>query len=530
MPKIVIREYDKTKAVGPEYASFAVVVPGYIPDDVKELLGTPESVFDENGIYECSSRDDFVKNVSIAPNNTVLVDRATGPVIDKTFGEEPKALTETEFNDLLAKGNLYTATIKGAESVGNLVDDEYIYEKVTANNGYVFKSVPVETPEGEDEATPANEDESSYTLFAVLADEGHNDIYETHYGNQIAYELLGLGYTILYKVIKGTADLSNSDWWKPLKDKSLYDFRYIISGLLGTSATISSEMVAVAKFDPENKAFDKVDPLSAGRGDCIALLDIEPSVYQGKGSQEEIINSVRGKYDSIPTSKYAAVFMPTVTYTEASMDAKYTNRTFPASFHYLACAARSSERFSEWYANAGYTRGISNYTIESTGCNLGEAAVNAFQRRFIVDKDTLAINPIIKLRNNYYLWGNRTTHALGAEGTEEGDLKASHFLNIRQLCCTLKKQVYVACRQFTFDPNSATLWTNFCNTIRPTLEKMKADQGISDYKILKVKSNRKAFLSAIIRIVPIEAVEDFDISVYLEDSISGTIANTEESE
>jgi hypothetical protein len=59
---------------------------------------------------------------------------------------------------------------------------------------------------------------------------------------------------------------------------------------------------------------------------------------------------------------------------------------------------------------------------------------------------------------------------------------------------------------------------------------MKADQGISNYKILKVKSNRKAFLSAIIRIVPIEAVEDFDISVYLEDSIAGTIANTEESE
>jgi hypothetical protein len=59
---------------------------------------------------------------------------------------------------------------------------------------------------------------------------------------------------------------------------------------------------------------------------------------------------------------------------------------------------------------------------------------------------------------------------------------------------------------------------------------MKADQGISDYKILKVKSDRKAFLSAIIRIVPIEAVEDFDISVYLEDAISGTIANTEESE
>jgi hypothetical protein len=60
------------------------------------------------------------------------------------------------------------------------------------------------------------------------------------------------------------------------------------------------------------------------------------------------------------------------------------------------------------------------------------------------------------------------------------------------------------------------------------LEDMKADQGISDYKIIKVKNPRKAFLSAIVRIVPIEAVEDFDISVYLEDSISGEIAATVE--
>jgi hypothetical protein len=106
-------------------------------------------------------------------------------------------------------------------------------------------------------------------------------------------------------------------------------------------------MVAVAKFDPENKAFDNINPLSVGRGDCIALLDIEPSVYQDKNTQEQIIESVCNSFENIPTSKYAAAFIPTVTYTKASMDSKYENRTFPASFHYLACAARSSERFSE---------------------------------------------------------------------------------------------------------------------------------------------------------------------------------------
>lgn len=57
---------------------------------------------------------------------------------------------------------------------------------------------------------------------------------------------------------------------------------------------------------------------------------------------------------------------------------------------------------------------------------------------------------------------------------------------------------------------------------------MKADQGIADYKIIKVKDTRKAFLSAIVRIVPIEAVEDFDISIHLEDSLGGMIATAEE--
>jgi hypothetical protein len=59
---------------------------------------------------------------------------------------------------------------------------------------------------------------------------------------------------------------------------------------------------------------------------------------------------------------------------------------------------------------------------------------------------------------------------------------------------------------------------------------MKADQGIKGYKITKVMNNQKALLTANIRIVPIEAVEDFDISIYLEDSITGIILNANEVE
>jgi hypothetical protein len=59
---------------------------------------------------------------------------------------------------------------------------------------------------------------------------------------------------------------------------------------------------------------------------------------------------------------------------------------------------------------------------------------------------------------------------------------------------------------------------------------MKADQGVKDYAILPVKSSKKAVLASKIRLVPIEAVEDFYIDIYLEDSISGPEAEVSESE
>jgi hypothetical protein len=51
---------------------------------------------------------------------------------------------------------------------------------------------------------------------------------------------------------------------------------------------------------------------------------------------------------------------------------------------------------------------------------------------------------------------------------------------------------------------------------------MKADQGVRDFRIEKVYTDKKATLRAKIRIVPIEAVEDFVLELSLEDSLDGT--------
>lgn len=57
---------------------------------------------------------------------------------------------------------------------------------------------------------------------------------------------------------------------------------------------------------------------------------------------------------------------------------------------------------------------------------------------------------------------------------------------------------------------------------------MKADQGIEDYKFIRLTDNARGELKCKVRIIPIEAVEAFDITVSLENSISGTTVGIEE--
>ena len=270
-----------------------------------------------------------------------------------------------------------------------------------------------------------------------------------------------------------------------------------------------------------------------GRGDCTALIELNKRLYVTSDPSErpenliiDGINNLEGITNT--NGKYCAMTVPSVFYKNSGKVEE-----FPGAFHYLACFKNSLDMgFAEWYAAAGYTRGVSSYTVDHTSVKLGEIAINALEPRY---KNTdgvypnFACNVIAYFRGSYYLWGNRTAHPLGNYGSlTNGDLTASSFLNIRQLCTTIKKQLYVACRRFTFDPNSDTLWFNFVNAIKPTLEMMKSDQGIRDYKIVKEFTDKKATLKAKIRIIPIEAVEDFDLEVRLEDSFGETVVTAGE--
>ncbi len=301
-----------------------------------------------------------------------------------------------------------------------------------------------------------------------------------------------------------------------------------------TEADFAAANAAIAKLAHYRTKDGNEDEMHAasGRGDCIALIEVDESKYHTSDALRpenriiSAINSMSSGIDAANTGKYCACTVPSVVYNMDVNEAFGGNKKFPGAFHYLACFNSSlGLGFAEWYAAAGYTRGVSSYSIDHTTVKLGEIAIQALEPRNNDGSDNtpkFAVNVIANFRGSYYLWGNRTCHLLGDVKGTSGDLVASHFLNIRQLCTTIKKQLYVSCRRFTFDPNSDVLWINFKNSITPMLDRMKADQGVRDYKIEKVYTDKKATLKARIRIVPIEAVEDFILEVSLEDSLGET--------
>lgn len=554
MPKILIREYDNSTTATLTANNFAVVVPGYFGNtiiDGKTLDGVDiNKILIDQDVYEVTSQADFIKYIGKCPSITIesvapiLVERF--PLLaSNSFYRYAGAVSPSDFDSYhndesvnyiyevreisdptdprFGKSGylLLTAEFWDGETVD--VDDEGNEIPVLSQHTYEFIKInaasEIEWTGDEQSATSKN---GTYYVKIKEGNEGKTGNIIAHSGNQIAYELLGLGYTVLFKRIdpnkaEGINQLKDPNFWAPLKDKSVFNFRYITTGGF-YDAEAMNQICQIASFNNDIE-LEKAQMLgdNSGRGDCIALCDIDESNVVTRGTPQEIIESI-GRAAALITKAdtNSAIFGPRVTYVMPNDKDFGNNKTFPASFHYLACAAKTFERYAEWYAVAGYNRGISSYTIESTSIKLGEIAVNTLAPRVMNNYTSKSLNLILHERGNYYIWGNRTAHLLDSKG-----LVFHHFLNIRQLCTTIKKQLYTACRQFTFDPNSDLLWINFCNAIRPTLEAMKADQGIKGYKITKVAVNKKALLTAKIRIVPIEAVEDFDISISLEDSLTG---------
>ena len=310
-----------------------------------------------------------------------------------------------------------------------------------------------------------------------------------------------------------------ADSIKLLKDKSLVDVRFLTSGI---DAANNANLIEVANE----------------RQDCIALINLDETA----DDFDYTVATVRAGFVN-NSSVYAAGFTPwfysehptlikgveDLTTVNDKPDTKEAEEVaIPAAYGYLFAYGRMlANNAAEWQAVAGPERGIIpelsdvfyTYSYEDVEILQARAATGLVELDDATDNVGIAINPIAWVRpNGYILYGNRTLKKNDAKKKTT----AQSFLNIRNGVNAIKKVMYDAGRTFVFEQNTEVLWINFKNYITPLLDRMQSSDGLLGYTFVKVATDAKARLKAKLTVIPVEAVEDFDLDVYLVDDLTVT--------
>lgn len=352
----------------------------------------------------------------------------------------------------------------------------------------------------------------------------------------IATRLIDLGFPVLVEGVTATKKTITVDKEKKetvevkevaiptdsinlLKDKSLFDIRFLTSGI---DVVNNANLIEVADE----------------RQDCIALINLDETAtdfdYTVATIREQFVtnSSVYAAgftpwfYSEHPTLIKGVEDLTTVSDKPSTKEAEEV--AIPAAYGYLFAYGRMlANNAAEWQAVAGPERGIIpelsdvfyTYSYEDVEILQARAADKLVELDDATDNVGVAINPIAWVRpNGYILYGNRTLKTNDAKKKTT----AQSFLNIRNGVNAIKKVMYDAGRTFVFEQNTEVLWINFRNYITPLLDRMQSSDGLLGYTFVKVATDAKARLKAKLTVIPVEAVEDFDLDVYLVDDLTVT--------
>lgn len=430
MPYRNIYEKDYTRPVSSAAGSnFAVLVPGFVGD------GTPDEDTFVNGVAEFDTQADFIKkigkrNALVEYTPGVKEKDATAPVIadiskyvpaeaEPTDGTTDETPTDETPTDEKAPEDTITITFNNGETTEEIVLIKKAYAEIsdslegktlvraTINEKQAITTVG-EYKLGNCEFTPVDREAAVDTEKYIVLDSIGNDHIEAvdevkiyHFGNQIAYELLGLGYHVLFKEIKSVSELNTDEFYDGLEDKSVYNFRYILSGLRTDNTTANNKLAALATL----------------RGDTIALLDLDENCYLDQKIQSsplELAKSMTNTINTLTSANTNSTILAPSLKLYMNDDQVYNNKTLPMSLYYLACAKYALENnYKEWYAVAGYRRGICRYTIDKPLLTAGETLVNKLSPR---RQTTIGTNPgggqcivskacnlVALIKGNYYI-------------------------------------------------------------------------------------------------------------------------------
>ena len=514
MPKIVINELDLTTPGGSGESTDVVYIPGFVdPETALIEVGKPElftSVSQFN--TRCGSTPPVFKVDQYIPAGFAAASikgMNTGAVMFNAGDTDPsyvmaKELLAAGLSVLYERVNVTTLeyekiTVPNKDESTDVIDNEGKNDWYYKNENDKYKSYNIQVnqeaiDDGVDNVTPQYKPYDPDNTYKITS---HGAIHVN-----TMYDYLS---TSAYQ-ISDTAGIS---------DRGNYSVKYLTSGGYPTFEYASGAIVTAMLGLADN------------RGDCVALIDHLDNTARpiNPSNVDSVFHAVSNSTLFDTKGDFGAMFTPWATYNRvtADTDPKNANKKVkaafraPGSFAYLASLADSIKTNANWLAVAGAARGgVVNLAEGGMDVVIPNGVADKLQPREPEDAMKIAINAITNIRPyGLTIWGNRTLKPV------EDGLVATSFLNVRNLISDIKKTCYRVARKVTFEQDTDILWVNFKSDIAKLLDRMKSGYGISGYKIVRdndrAEATKKATLCAKIIIYPTYAVEDFYITVVLQD-------------
>ena len=188
---------------------------------------------------------------------------------------------------------------------------------------------------------------------------------------------------------------------------------------------------------------------------------------QDSNERDDSINTIISTVTSID-SNYTATYYPWVNINELGV-----GKWVPPSVVVAGALSFNDKVKSPWYAPAGLNRG------SLTGVNYVE------QNLTQTDRDDLyeaRINPIANFPNagGVVIWGQKTLQARPS---------ALDRVNVRRLLITVKKFIASATKYLVFEQNTTETRLKFLGIVNPYLAAVKADQGLSTFRVVMDETN-----------------------------------------
>lgn len=193
--------------------------------------------------------------------------------------------------------------------------------------------------------------------------------------------------------------------------------------------------------------------------------------------------------DTMIDSNYTATYYPWIKYFDSDAN-QYIY--LPPTKDVVRNLALTDNQYQTWFASAGMSRG-------SVDCVRAKIVTK------LADEDTLydgRINPIKTFANDgVKIWGQKNLHI--------GESQLNRIA-VRRLLLRMRKMISTACNGLIFDQLDATTKAKFLSIVTPILDNIRANRGISDYKIVvndTVESRDRRELPAVIYFKPYKQLE-----------------------